>query len=302
MKCLFERIVDTKGIGEPTNTINLSDILTVAAEERLQPAHTNATQVAVIAIDIQKDFMEKGSLGVPGSHADVERFTRWIHRNLDKIARISVSIDTHNPFQIFFPSWWIDKDGNHPAPFTPITVDDVESRKWIPLWMPSESLDYVKGLAAGGRQVLVIWPYHCIQGTNGHTLENQFANMAYFFQAAKLSKIEYIVKGFKPCTEMYGIFKPEYDPKNTIDMTILNKLQKYDKIVIAGQAKSHCVLESIRQMLELFGGNIATTSKLFILEDCMSTIPGFEDKTNAQFQEFKDKYKVNIVRSTDFDL
>ena len=75
--------------------------------------------------------------------------------------------------------------------------------------------------------------------------------------------------------------------------------QFLDKIIVAGEAKSHCVLESIKQILEHYETRPEITQKIYILEDCMSSITGFEDITNKTFEDFKKKYKVNIVKSTD---
>jgi nicotinamidase-related amidase len=102
-----------------------------------------------------------------------------------------------------------------------------------------------------------------------------------------------------PLSEMYGIIKPEYDTNNYINLDFLNKLESYDKIVVAGEAKSHCVLESIKQILEYHASRPEITKKIYILEDCMSPIPGFEDVTEKTFEDFKKKYHVNIVKSTD---
>ena len=42
--------------------------------------------------------------------------------------------------------------------------------------------------------------------------------------------------------------------------------------------------------------------KVYILEDCMSTIPGFEQVTEDDFEEFKNNYKLRVVKSTHFTL
>ena len=98
---------------------------------------------------------------------------------------------------------------------------------------------------------------------------------------------------------MYGIIKPEYDRKNFINIKFLNDIEKFDKIVIFGEAKSHCVMESVRQILEYYQDRPEITSKIYILEDCMSPIPGSEQITEDTFNNFKRDYKINIVKSTD---
>lgn len=299
MKTNYEEIVNVNHIGSPENPIALNDILKMANDEQMTPAKENMDKVLFIGIDVQQDFMDNGALGVPGAHGDVERMTRFIYENMDKISNIAVSIDTHTPHQIFHPCWWVDANGNNPAPYTTITLADLDAGKWRPVISPMASRDYVEHLEKDGKKVLCIWPYHCIQGTTGCALENQFANMVYFHSVAKKSVVQRLVKGQDPLSEMYGVIKPEYDTKGYINIDFLNKLEKYDKIIIAGEAKSHCVLESIKQMLEHYENRTDVTNKVYILEDCMSSIPGFEDATAKTFEDFKQKYKVNIVKSTD---
>jgi nicotinamidase-related amidase len=157
-------------------------------------------------------------------------------------------------------------------------------------------------LEQDGKKTLVVWPYHCIQGTTGCSLDNQFSNMVYFHSVAKKSIPITIVKGQDPLSEMYGIIRPEYDTKGYVNIAFLNLLANYDMIIIGGEAKSHCVLETIKQILEHFANQPEITNKIYILEDCMSSIPGFEDITNATFDDFRKIYGVHIVKSTDLKL
>lgn len=299
MKTKYEEIVNVNAIGKAENPISLNEILKKANDEHLTPSKQNKERVLFIGIDVQQDFMDNGALGVPGAHGDVERMTRFIYNNMDKISNIAVSIDTHTPHQIFHPCWWIDENGNNPAPYTPITLTDLDSGKWRAVINPMASRDYVEHLEKDGKKTLVVWSYHCIQGTTGCALENQFANMIYFHSVAKRYAFQPIVKGQDPLSEMYGIIKPEYDTKGYINIKFLNKIEQYDKIFIGGEAKSHCVMESIKQILEHYETRPEVTEKIYILDDCMSIIPGFEDATAQAFDEFKTKYHVNLVNSTD---
>jgi len=302
VKTKYEEIVDVSEIGSRENSIILNDLLTNANAEGLRPSAEDKDQVLLLCIDEQNSFMENGELGVPGAHQDIDNLTRWMYDNIEKITQITVSIDTHNPFQIFHPCWWIDENGKNPPPFTAITLQDLHDGKWKPVVNPIGSIQYVENLEKLGKKTLVIWPYHCLQGTFGHALENQFSNMVYFHSVAKKSIAERMVKGHDPMSEMYGIVKAEYDPKNRVNITFLNKIEKFDKIVIAGEAKSHCVLESIKQILDHYQNEPLTTQKIYILEDCMSNISGFDAATDQEFQRFKTDFKVNIVDSKSFQL
>jgi nicotinamidase-related amidase len=217
---------------------------------------------------------------------------------MDKISNIAVSIDTHIPHQIFHPCWWIDKDGNNPNPYTPITLADLDSGKWRAVINPIASRDYVEHLEKDGKKTLCVWSYHCIQGTTGCALENQFANMVYFHSVAKKTIVQRLVKGQDPLSEMYGIIKPEYDTKGYVNIDFLNKLENYDKVIIAGEARDYCVYESLKQMLENYTGRYDVLNKVYVLEDCMSAI-GDKTAVDKMYDDLQKIYKFNIVKSTD---
>lgn len=302
MKTSYNDIVNVSYIGKQENPISMNEILKLAQEEEMTPANQDQERVLLLAIDEQQDFMDNGALGVPGACADIERLTQWIYNNMGKISNIAVSIDTHQPHQIFHPCWWIDENGKNPDPYTVITLADLDAGKWRAVINARASRDYVEHLEQDAKKALCIWTYHCLQGTSGCALENQFANMVYYHSIAKKAVTQRLVKGQDPMSEMYGIIKPEYDTKGYINLDFLNKIEKYDKVVIAGEAKSHCCLESIKQILEHFGANSPVVKKTYILEDCMSDIPGFEDASVQAYDEFKNKYHVNLVKSTEFSL
>ncbi len=299
MKTSINEIINVGAIGYKENPISLNEILKLVNDEQLKPAKQNKERTLFLGIDVQQDFMDGGALGVPGAHEDVRRMCEFIYNNMDNISNIAVSIDTHTPHQIFHPCWWVDENGNNPAPYTPITLADLDAGKWRAVINPVASREYVKHLEQDGKKTLCVWSYHCIQGTTGAALENQFSNMIYFHSVAKKSVVKRLVKGTDPLSEMYGIIKPEYDTHNYINIDFLNQLETYDKIIIAGEAKSHCVLETIKQILEHFSNRPEITKKVYILEDCMSSIPGFEDATEKEFNNFVTTYGVNIVKSTD---
>ena len=127
--------------------------------------------------------------------------------------------------------------------------------------------------------------------------------MIYYHTVARQSHLYRLLKGQRQLTEMYGIIKAEYDPKNKINTDFLQYIEKYDKIIIAGEAKSHCINESIKQIAEYFEiSNKDKLQNIYILEDCMSNIPGFEEETKMDFELFSSKYHLNIINSEKFKL
>ena len=83
-----------------------------------------------------------------------------------------VTLDSHQRCHIAHALFWVDKDGKHPDPFTVISVEDVETCKWMPRQAEHKehALLYVKKLEKAARYALCIWPYHCIIGTPGNNI------------------------------------------------------------------------------------------------------------------------------------
>lgn len=298
MKTPLHDIFEEHRIGL-SSEIGLNTLLDKASLEELSPASNDSEKILFLAIDMQNDFMEKGQLAVPGSHQDIHNSVRFLYTHLEKITRIAVSLDTHQPDQIFHPIWWVDAEENHPAPFTVITPEDVQSGKWLPVHDAEESLAYVQKLAEQSKKELCIWPYHCLEGSYGAALESQFANMVFFHSAARRSTPLRIVKGQDPLSEMYGIIKPEVSPAGEPgNEKLLRELKNYDRIIVVGEAKSHCVLESLRQILEYYHAEPDVTSRIVVLSDCMSPIPGFEESTEETLAHFQETYGITVTTST----
>ena len=80
---------------------------------------------------------------------------------------------------------------------------------------------------------------------------------AIFFHAiARASQPDFQVKGGNPLTEHYSVIGPEVTPGpsgETIgrrNRALVDELHRYDAVVIAGQAKSHCVAWTIADLLD----------------------------------------------------
>lgn len=304
MKTKYEQIVDIDKIASFNSIENIREIISLGRRENLKEISKDANKNLLIAIDIQNDFMEGiGSLGVAGSKGDVERLTRWIYQNVSKISHVICSLDSHSIFQIFHADWWRDANGNPPSPFTIITHKDVIDKRWTPIYGENGyALTYLEKLEQMGNKQLCIWPYHCLTGTNGAKLENEFTKMLYFLSAARGITPSFIMKGQDPNSEMYGIIKAEYDITGHVNQDILDSVERYDNIYIAGEASSHCVLASIIQILEYFEDRKDITSRITLLKDCTSPIAGFEESTKLKYLELIQKYGIKLKKSTDVIL
>ena len=121
MKTTYEQIIDVSKIGQ-CGRPDLNAVFALAEQENFKPAVNDSPRRLVLAIDVQKDFMDDGALGVPGANGDVERATRFIYNNMGGISKIMSSLDTHIAHQIFHPCWWVNENGDHPAPYTVIKL------------------------------------------------------------------------------------------------------------------------------------------------------------------------------------
>lgn len=282
---------------------NLPAVLNQAGKDvsAYTPAESDREKVLFLGIDLQKDFMEYGSLPVKGSNADMERTLKWFYDNMAKISTTMVTMDTHLVHQVFHSAWWKTKDGKIVAPYTEITVKDLDSGLYVPQILPVHTRKYLEGLESSpSKKKLMIWEYHCINGTDGQTLESRFSNLIHYHSIVRMSNVLKKQKGFTPTEEHYGAIKPEFSPTNQIDNQFINILSKYNKIVVVGQAKSHCVLETLKQMVDYMPPE--DVKNIYVLEDCMSSIQGFEQSTEDAFQELKNKYGLNLVKTDSFSL
>lgn len=304
MNTRYQQIIDINHIASYAINEQIDGMLALGQSENIKPAAQDEKRNLLLAIDVQNDFMEGiGSLAVQGSRADVQRLTQWMYHNMASLTQIICSLDCHSMMQIFHPVWWVDQDGNHPEPFTIITYEDAVQGIWVAANGGNErSLEYLQNLETDHKKKLCIWPYHCLEGTAGAKLESQFTKMLYFHAAARSTAPQLIYKGQNPYSEMYGIIKAEYDRDQYINDEVLSAVSQFDAIYIAGQASSHCVLASVTQILECFSDNKELTSRITLLEDCMSPIAGFEDNTRQQFEVLRKRYGIHIRKSTDIVL
>lgn len=247
----------------------------------------------LFVIDPQNDFMDDGALPVSGAKKDMQRLETFISANESKISRVGYSLDTHQPISIFFSVWWADQDGKSPVPYTTITYDDVMAGRWSPQFRQDETLECLSKLKS-----IMIWTDHCLQGTPGAAVEKNIYNAV--IQHSRKNGINPFVieKGLDPISEMYGIVHPEYNPMNLFDDRMINEFKNYDEVIFAGEAASHCVLTSVKQVLVLFEQE-NVKPRFSILTDCMSSIAGCEEATSAAFDELAGKYGLRFMKSND---
>ncbi len=251
-----------------------------AAEHRIAKARHDTSRIAAFGIDCQVAFCTPGaSLYVPGAEADTRRTIEWIYRNLDKLHTLAFSLDTHSVFQIFHPAWWVGRDGEPPAPFSVITHDDVLSGAWRPVAHEKESLEYTEKLAAGGKYVLTVWPYHALLGGLSHALVPALMEAAIFHAVAREQATHFESKGQAPLTENYSVLSPEVRELGGravggLNAAFFEALVSHDRVYVFGQAKSHCVLSTLVDLrIELEKRDPSLLAKIHVLVDATSPVP-----------------------------
>jgi nicotinamidase-related amidase len=301
---------------------------TWAREHRIPPAREDVPRILLIAVDMQNTFCIPGfELFVAGRDGmgavgDIRRLCEFIYRNLGSITAIAPTMDTHEAFQIFHPVFWVDAEGQHPAPYTSISTDDVASGRWSVNPAVAASLNddlarlqrvalhYVTALARGGKYELTIWPYHAMLGGIGHALVSSLEEAVFFHGMARDTQPIFQVKGDNPLTENYSVLQPEVleGPDGTLlaerNVTFMQELLRYDAVILAGEAKSHCVAWTIHDLLtHIRQESPQLVKKVYLLEDCSSpvVIPGVVDYTeqaDAAFADFA-AAGMHVVRSTE---
>lgn len=313
-----------------------SSLLAAAGEWKrrfgLKPVAADTQKIFVLSIDNEKDFFfppPRGRLYVAGRtgtgamDAGLNLVT-FEYRYLQLLSGLFQTMDTHLVYQIFFPAAHIvTATGKHPEPNTVISADDYRRGVYKPspamisqlgvseAWLTRQFTFYCEQLEKSGKKKLYIWPYHCVLGSDGHPLAGVIEEVRFFHSVARGADNIPEIKGGNPLTEHYSIFAPEvmltFDgrpiPGAQKNTKLIERLLK-GKVLIAGLASSHCVKESIRDLLL----NIQTmdpklVKNVYILRDCIApvVIPNvvdYTDEAEAALQEFQDA-GMNVVVSTE---
>jgi nicotinamidase-related amidase len=298
-----------------------------AKEHGLGAAAEDAFRICLLAVDVQNTFcipdFELFVAGRSGTGAvdDNRRLCAFLYRNLGTITQIFPSLDTHQAMQVFHAIWLVDEDGNHPPPYTLVSAEDVEVGRWRVNTAVAEALgldldyaerhlaNYTRRLAEGGKYDLTVWPYHAMLGGIGHALVSAVEEAVFFHGIARSSQPEFQVKGDNPLTEHYSILGPEVtegpdgDRLAGTNTELIGKLLTFDAVVVAGQAKSHCMAWTIDDLLAHDVLRERLAERTYLLEDCTSpvVVPGVVDYTeeaDAAFERFE-AAGMHVVRSTD---
>lgn len=94
---------------------------------------------------------------------------------------------------------------------------------------------------------------------------------------------DYITKGSNIFTEHFSAVKAEVpDPQDVttqINIGFIQTLEKADIILVAGEARSHCLANTVRDIVSHFS-DPKYVEKIHLITDASSDVPGFEKYEN----------------------
>ena len=294
----------------------------------LLPASSDSKSICLLLVDVQNTFcipdFELFVAGRSGTGAvdDNRRLCEFIYRNLARITQVNCTLDTHQAMQIFHAVFLIDANGDHPDPLTVVTEEAVRKGRWRinpeicePLGISAEYgqrylRHYARTLKQESKLDWTIWPYHAMLGSIGHALVSAVHEAIFFHGLARYSLPNFEIKGSNHLTEHYSLFGPEArtgpDGEQIAEKNrkFIQKLTEFDYVLIAGQAKSHCVAWTIEDLLnDRVTQEKGFADKIYLLEDCTSPVVvsgtvDFAEEADAAFAKFE-KAGMHLVRSTD---
>lgn len=262
--------------------------------------------IQLLLIDPQKDFCDpNGSLSVPGGVKDMDNVAKLIKDKGKKLDDIHITLDSHHLFDIAHPIYWRDSSGNNPTPFTIINPEDMENGTWtttVP-GLFNRTLQYLKDLKMSARYALCVWPPHCLISSEGHNLMPNVLDAIHEWEKAP-GIADMITKGSNPYSEHYSCVMAEVpdpeDPSTQLNTNLIKTLTEADIVLIAGEASSHCVAASVRDIANNFGDD-SYISKLHFLKDCSSPVPSFENLEDEFIKEMVAR-GMKVCNSTDLPI
>jgi nicotinamidase/pyrazinamidase len=284
--------------------------------------------VTLLLIDVQKDFHPGGSLAIPTADEDAKRIATFIRENSSKITRVVATLDSHLKLHIAHPGFWISgADGiTHPTPFTIISSKDIVNGLWKPranLKIPAGTIDqdvfgslenlldtsgnldlykycieYTKRLEERGKFQLVVWPEHCLVGSDGFSIVDDVNDALHFWSDQTGASVEWVFKGTNILTESYSGLAAEV-PINlptSFNNNLQSSLEDSEQLLVCGQAMSHCVNYTLNDIVDRWPND--KLSQITLLTDCASSVPGFE-AAGVAFQNKMTKAGVSLKVSAE---
>jgi nicotinamidase-related amidase len=223
-------------------------------------------------------------------------------------------MDSHHKWDISHPRMWCDDSGNSPDPFTGVMLDGDQpmffnhvtgakrpARARI-FGMQAILVKYLRDLNAAGRYPHTIWPEHCLIGDEGHNIDKAISEAVHGWEVARNGMSDIVTKGSNPFTEHFSAVKAEVpdpkDPSTQINRRLIETLEKADYVVWVGEALSHCLANTFRDVVANFS-DPSMIKKMWLCTDGSSNVPGFEHFGDDFIKEMKAK-GMNLTTTVDF--
>ncbi len=261
----------------------------------------------LLIIDPQVDFhdLPGSALPVQGASADAARLAELINRKQRSISDIHITLDTHQLLDVAHPMMWVGSNGKRPDPFTIITAEDVRKGVWRaynPAFQ-SRLQSYVDQLEANGRYPLCIWPPHTLVGTPGHNVVAPVLEAVSAWESKRSRRSNFVTKGHNPWTEHYSAVMADVpdasDPTTQLNTDLIKMLEQADVILLSGQALSHCVANTVRDIANNFGEE--NIRKMVLVEDTSSPVGGFENLADDFMREMKGR-GMQTAKAAEIDI
>lgn len=268
---------------------------------------------------------------------------RFALKYLWLLTGVICTMDSHREHQVFYPDAHVEaSSGSTPDPHTIIQAEAYHTgqfqahpdlaievgadqtwltRQWTYYCEQLETPKIIEVVRANGikdkitrlKHALYIWPWHTMFGSDGHRLVGMIEYLRRLHAIVRHALNLEELKGFSTFSEHYSIFGAEvtttFDgrplPNSQRNVGLLKKLAAGHKIIVAGLAGSHCLAESMFDLiLYLYEiGHPELIRNIYLLVDGTAAVvvpggPDFTADMNTYFDLFRD-HGVNLVKSTD---
>ena len=195
-------------------------------------------------------------------------------------------------------------------------------------------IEYATRLEQGNQFKICIWPEHCLLGSEGHALVPEIQQALHAWSETTGRSVEFVCKGQHILTEMYSVFQAEVPvtKETALNQPLLDSLlhhhtkkrgrfllshseedHQHQRILVCGQAMSHCVNYTVRDLVGQWEKHAKEDSKqqgvaavpvddrptqIAVLTDCSSVVPGFEEAGQTFLKDMQAK-GVHLIESTE---
>mmetsp|Transcript_7454 Transcript_7454/g.13049 ORF Transcript_7454/g.13049 Transcript_7454/m.13049 type:complete len:198 (+) Transcript_7454:341-934(+) len=124
---------------------------------------------------------------------------------------------------------------------------------------------------------LCIWKEHCLIGSEGHNVVQVVMDAMTEWCDATGGSVEWVNKGEDNFTDMCSAMAAEVPVSSETAFgydLFHSRKKRTDKLIICGQALSHCVKYTVRDIVQRWPKD--QMDKLTVLRDCTTPVPGSE--------------------------